>query len=245
MPSGRSLADQIRHPGRLASSAFTRLQLQRLLGWEPPAFRRLAKDVLYTGMIEGWRYRQDLALLYLLARDVPGPGVTLEIGSFKGLATVALARGADQGGRGAVHTVDPHTGDRQDLEARGVGELSSLEQFRRNLAYADVVDQVVAYTMTSDELAQQWPGHRIRLLFVDGWHSYDAVASDLRNFVPLLTEEAVVVVDDYANYDEVKAAVHDAGDLLPPHRLRAGRMRLAHRAPLPASVARFLRIPWG
>jgi hypothetical protein len=55
----------------------------------------------------------------------------------------------------------------------------------------------------------------------------------------------VVVIDDYANYDEVRAAVDDAADVLPPQRRRAGRMRLAHGSPLPPDVARFLRVPWG
>ncbi|MFN2607213.1 MAG: class I SAM-dependent methyltransferase [Acidimicrobiales bacterium] len=235
----------LRHPRRAASAVLTRAQAQRILGFEPPEFRRLAREVLYTGRIDGWRYRQDLALLYLLARDVPGPGVTVEVGSFKGLATVALATGVRHGGHEPVHTVDPHTGDRQDLEARGLEALPSEQEFRRNIREAGVDHLVTGYTMTSDELAACWPGHPVRVLFIDGWHGYDAVASDIRNWVPLLTADGVVVVDDYRNYDEVRAAVDDAGDVLPPHRRPAGRMRLAHRAPLPPQVERFLHIPWG
>lgn len=234
-----------RNPRTLAGAALTRLQAQRLLGWEPPAFARLARETLFTGRIEGWRYRQDLALLYLLARDVPGRGVTVEIGSFKGLATVALANGIRHGDHEPVHTIDPHTGDRQDLERLGVDELSSEAEFRRNIAEAGVDSVVVAYTATSDELSARWQGGPVRVLFVDGWHGYDAVTSDLRNWVPRLTPDGVVVIDDYANYDEVRAAVDDAADVLPPQRRRAGRMRLAHGSPLPPDVARFLRVPWG
>lgn len=233
------------HPRRLASALFTRVQAQRFLRYEPPAFRRLAREVLYNGRIGGWRYRQDLALLYLLARDVPGPGLTVEIGSFKGLATVVLANGVRDGGHEPVHTVDPHTGDRQDLEARCLAELPSEAEFRRNIREAGVDALVTGWTMTSDELAARWPGEPIRVLFIDGWHGYDAVTSDIRDWVPLLTPDGVVVIDDYRNYDEVRAAVEDATDLLPPHQRPAGRMRLAHWAPLPPDVERFLHIPWG
>jgi len=237
----RALGD----PRRVASAAFTRAQVQRFLGYEPPEFRRLARQVLYTGRIGGWRYRQDLALLYLLARDVPGPGLTVEIGSFKGLATVVLANGGRDGGHEPVHTVDPHTGDRQDLEARGMQELPSELEFRRNISEAGLDGLVTGWTMTSDELAARWPGDRIRVLFIDGWHGYEAVTSDIRNWVHLLTPDGVVVIDDYRNYDEVRTAVEDASHLLPPHQRRAGRMRLAHSDPLPPDVERFLHIPWG
>jgi hypothetical protein len=55
----------------------------------------------------------------------------------------------------------------------------------------------------------------------------------------------VVVVDDYHNYAEVKRAVEDAADLLPPRRARAGRMHLAAHDALPSTVERYLCIPWG
>ncbi len=235
----------LRDPRRAVSAALTKAQVQRLLGYEPPEFRRLARQVLSTRPIDGWRYRQDLALLYLLARDVPGPGLTVEIGSFKGLATVVLASGGRDGGHEPVHTVDPHTGDRQDLEARGLQELPSEVEFHRNIREAGVDELVTGWTMTSDELAARWPGDQIRVLFIDGWHGYEAVTSDIRNWVPLLTSDGVVVIDDYRNYDEVRTAVEDASDLLPPNQRRAGRMRLAHSTPLPPEVERFLHIPWG
>jgi predicted O-methyltransferase YrrM len=232
----------IRQPNWVLSAINTRVEWQRRLGLEPPEFTHLANEVL-SG-IEGWRYRQDLGLLYLLARDVPGPGVVLEIGSYKGLATTALAYGAKHGRRERVHTVDPHTGDRQDLEAGG-HRGSSEEEFQRNMQSAGLADEVVSYTMTSNELAERWSGERIRVLFVDGWHSYEAVTSDIRNWVPLLSSQGVVLIDDYRNYDDVRRAVDDARSELPAQQRRAGRMWLASSAPLPDPVERFLRMPWG
>jgi len=232
----------VHHPTWVFSAVNTRLQWQRLLRLEPAEFAALAAGPLRR--IEGWRFRQDLTLLYLLARDVQGPGVTVEIGSYKGLATTALAFGVRDGRNENVHTVDPHTGDRQDLEARGE-QSSSEAAFRHNIEQSGVADLVVSYTMTSDQLATRWGGDRIRVLFVDGWHSYEAVASDLRNWVPLLTPDGVVLIDDYRNYDDVRRAVDDARGFLPNHQRRAGRMWLAAPGPLPRSIEQFLRIPWG
>lgn len=232
----------IRQPNWVLSTLNTRVEWQRRLGLEPPEFTHLANEILCQ--IEGWRFRQDLGLIYLLARDVPGPGVVLEIGSYKGLATTALAYGAKHGHHEGVHTVDPHTGDRQDLEAGG-HQGSSEEDFQRNMRLAGLADEIVSYTMTSDELSKHWSGERIRVLFVDGWHSYEAVTSDIRNWVPLLTPQGVVVIDDYRNYDDVRRAVDDARNELPGRQRRAGRMWLASHAPLPDAVERFLRIPWG
>ena len=235
----------VRDPRRALGAVNTRFQWQRWLRWEPEGFRRLAKEHLFAGTLEGWRYRQDLALLYQLASLVPGPGVTLEIGTFKGLATTALAYGVREGGHAPLHTVDPHTGDRQDLEHKGVEELSSMEGFRRAMEVTGLTDEVVAYTMTSDELATRWDAGSIRVLFIDGWHSYDAVRSDIANWVPLLDPTGVVVIDDYLNYEDVRRAVQDASGELPAHARRAGRMWLASHQPLPPEVERFLRIPWG
>jgi MMP 1-O-methyltransferase len=224
------------------SAVLTRLQLQRLLGWEPEGFR----DVWPTlEVIEGWRYRQDLVVLYLLARELPAAGLTLEIGSYKGLATVALAVGARDGGHDDVHTVDPHTGDRQALEAAGTPLPSSEADLKRNLSEAGVADSVVAHTARSDELFARWDGATLRFLFVDGWHSYDAVTSDLRNWVPLLNRGSAVLVDDYDNYPDVARATDDARELAPLRSARAGRMRLFHDGELPPCVRRYLRIPWG
>lgn len=244
--SARSHVRRAATSPRWALSALNTLaQWQRLLRWEPPAFRALARHHLCNGRIEGWRFRQDLALLYLLARDVPDPGVTVEIGSYKGLGTAALAYGALHGGRDRVHTVDPHTGDRQVLEGDDRGAPSSAAELARNLSEAGVAHHVLAHTMTSDELAGCWDGQRIRVLFIDGWHSYDAVLSDIHHWVPLLTPDGVVVIDDYANYPDVRAGVEASCDILPQRQRRAGCMWLAHQGQLPPAVQRHLRIPWG
>lgn len=229
---------------RRAGGAIARLDLHRRLGLEPPAFGHHHDERLRH--IEGWRYRQDLALLYTLARDVPGEEAVLEIGSYRGLSTTALALGIQDRSRPtALHAVDPHTGDRQDLERSGLDLKPSEMEFRRNIERAGVAELVVAHVMTSDELAGRWERPALRVLFIDGWHSYDAVRKDIANFAPLVTSSGVVLIDDHLNYEDVRRAVDDSGPLLPPHHERAGRMWLGHHGTLPPMVRRLLRLPWG
>jgi hypothetical protein len=52
----------------------------------------------------------------------------------------------------------------------------------------------------------------VDLLYVDGWHSYDAVIADGQAWLPHLSSRGVVVFDDYACYPEVRAAVEELAD---------------------------------
>lgn len=234
----------VRRLPRLAGSALARADLHRRLGREPDGFGELFET--HLSKIEGWRYRQDLALLFALARDVDVPGCVMEIGSFKGLATTALAFGSREAAvGGGVHTVDPHTGDKQDLEWSGEDVKPSERDFRRNIRAAGIEDLVTAYVMTSDELSDEWSAGDIRVLFIDGWHGYEAVASDIANWVPRLTAGGVVVIDDYLNYEDVRRAVDESPLLADLDGRRAGRMWIGSDRDLPESARRMLALQWG
>jgi hypothetical protein len=46
-------------------------------------------------------------------------------------------------------------------------------------------------------------------LFIDGWHSYEAVLEDGRDWIPHLTERGIVVFDDASRYPPVTRAVRE------------------------------------
>jgi hypothetical protein len=86
--------------------------------------------------------------------------------------------------------------------------MPTLDIFRfivRGAGMDDLVDTRVA---TSDDAAVGW-SDEIDLLYVDGWHSYDAVRSDIAHWTPFLTKPGLICFDDYATYDEVRRAVED------------------------------------
>ena len=78
---------------------------------------------------------------------------------------------------GRVFAIDPYTGDRQQLGGLSAYQLPSYELFREHCRAAGVEDLVEAHVATSSEVAADWTG-AVDLVYVDGWHSYDALIAD-------------------------------------------------------------------
>src|SRR5436305_12826759 len=70
-----------------------------------------------------------------------------------------------------------------------------------------VEDLVEAHVAGSLEVAADWHDP-VDLLYVDGWHSYDAVIADGEAWLPHLAPWGVAVFDGYVEYDEGREAVH-------------------------------------
>lgn len=166
-----------------------------------------------AAQITGYTTRAELSLLYHSALVTPDPGIIVEIGSYLGRSTVVLAAAVAASGRGRVVAVDPHT------RALGIADMPEHDtrlEFLENLDRAGVSEHVELKHMYSVEAAAQWNGEPIRLHFVDGWHSREAVVEDVSHWAPFLTKDAVVIFDDYMATDEVRKGVqdlHEAGIL--------------------------------
>lgn len=158
--------------------------------------------------IPGWFHEGSAGVLYGVMREQQ-PTTVVEIGSYLGRSTVFFALILRQLGiPGQVVAVDPHTGDRQQLEGLSADRLPSFELFQQHCRAAGVEDLVNPRVATSVVAAARWAGP-IDVLFVDGWHSYDAVISDGEAWLPHLSPDGVVVFDDYIAYAEVGQAVRD------------------------------------
>lgn len=161
------------------------------------AFGAFADEVTALARgIEGYLTDREARFLALVAAYPTAAGVVLEIGSHKGKSTVILARAAAFGNAGPVVAVDPLTSPSPtDPDLKGA--TSVLPEFRGNLRRAGVEDLVEFHAMTSAELAARWdPGRRIRLLWIDGDHTYEGARSDFEKFVPFLSHGAIVAFHD-------------------------------------------------
>jgi predicted O-methyltransferase YrrM len=201
--------------------------------------------------VPGWFNAVNAAAFRGVMGDIR-PRTVVEIGSYLGRSTVLLGLALQHFGPADARLVaiDPHTGDRQQLEALGLTTLPTLDLCRLHIAgngLADLVDLTVA---RSDDAAVGWTGD-IDLLFVDGWHSYDAVRSDITNWATRLAPGGLACFDDFGTYHEVNQAVRDGcaaagltvyGSILaqawagwaptPPPSLARG-LRFARRRPRP------------
>jgi len=142
----------------------------------------------------GFLTEREARFLALAAACTPAPGVILEIGSFKGKSTVGLASVAARYRLGSVVAVDPHTAPSSTDPGLG-GQASSFEDFRHTLTRAGLTDHVEVHRKFSRELATGW-NRPIRLLWIDGDHTYPGAKQDLDLFVPHLAAGGVVALHD-------------------------------------------------
>ncbi len=144
--------------------------------------------------------RRERLLLFNLAADLDDGATIVEIGSYLGASTTFLAAGARWRG-GRVHAVDTWTNI-----GMSEGPRDTYEEFLTNTG--QLRDIIVPLRGRSTEMALQVQAP-IDLLFVDGDHSYNAVAKDLGTWLPKVRKNGVVVFHDYGWAEGIQRAVRE------------------------------------
>ncbi len=133
--------------------------------------------------------------LYQMGADGPAGGVIVEIGSFQGKSTIFLASGSKRKRREKVYAIDPHRG------SKVIGKKFSgptYKTFLENLKKTQVRDWVVAIKKFSFEASSSWR-RPIRLLFIDGNHTYAAVRRDILEWEPWVVPGGIIALHDALN----------------------------------------------
>ena len=161
----------------------------------PDGFNQFtAKLLAEMESVEGYLAPNEIRFLALLAACPTAVGEILEIGSFKGKSTIILAKSAALADGARVNAVDPMTAPCETDPTLGNQE-SSLGDFKRNVATAGVEDRVRLHQMFSKELASAWNGP-LRLLWIDGDHTYAGTKLDFDGFAPHLVDKSIVAIHD-------------------------------------------------
>lgn len=146
--------------------------------------------------------------LMKLACDGPGVGAIVEIGSFMGRSTCFLALGSQRAHREVVHAVDHFTGSPEHQAGANceipaiVQDGTTFHEFEKNIAQAGVGDYVRPIQASSREAAAAWDGP-IRLLFIDGDHSYEASREDFEAWVPFVVPGGLIAFHDIGHWPGV------------------------------------------
>lgn len=119
----------------------------------------------------------------------------LEVGSWLGASTVAMAATAR-----IVHAVDWHRGDPH------AGDDETVHQFLDNLASHGVRDRVVAHIGRTEDVLPILRPRSFDFAFHDAFHETDAVLADLAAMWPLMAPGSQIAVHDYGLFG-VKDAV--------------------------------------
>lgn len=168
----------------------------------PPSdalLRKVLEEKLLA--VEGWLYLDEAWELLQCAR-LSGRGdhplTVVEIGSFKGRSTVALALGVRDQGSGTVYSIDPHIGETES-HVRQYGAQDTFEVFLANIRAAGVGETVQPMRMTSLAAIPSFAKRSIDVLFVDGSHEYEDVKADIDGYFPLLSDDARLAFNDPSN----------------------------------------------
>lgn len=141
---------------------------------------------------EGMISREEAELLYELARAVT-TGCIVEVGSYRGRSTVALARGSLDGARVPVYAIEPHEPFVGVLGGRfGPADRGAFFQAMLDSSAYHVVRLV---NLSSEAVTATW-SLPVALLWLDGDHSYDGVSRDFRCWQPHLLPTAAIAFDD-------------------------------------------------
>jgi len=161
----------------------------------PKDFKNFVAELLeITKNIDGLLSEKEIKFLALIAACPTAKGEILEIGSFKGKSTVILAKSALLTGKTNVVAVDPLTSP-ATTDPHLKGEESCLKDFQTNLRNAGVGKYVEFHRKYSSELAKVWD-RDIRLLWIDGDHTYSGTKLDFDMFSPFLSNGAIIAMHD-------------------------------------------------
>jgi predicted O-methyltransferase YrrM len=129
--------------------------------------------------VEGWLTDAQARRLWDAAREVPGPGRIVEIGSYRGRSAIVLASAAGHGVD--VVAIDPHAGnDRGPQQIHGTADEGEDDNaaFRANLVRAGVADRVRHVRLPSQAALGSVEGE-LSMLYVDGAHRYGPARDDI------------------------------------------------------------------
>jgi hypothetical protein len=142
--------------------------------------------------VDGWLHPAEAAVLYHAAcqAHTRAPACVVEIGSWQGRSTIALATAAKEAGGDRVVAIDPHI---STASFDGDANLAALE---RNLVARDLRSFVDIVREPSGEAAERFEDGSIDVLFIDGDHSYEGASIDIEAYAPKLRPGAVVGFND-------------------------------------------------
>lgn len=162
--------------------------------------------------IDGWLTEAEASSLHRLASESEGPVV--EIGSWRGRSTAALALGSMSGNKHPVYAVDSFIGvpelDRPTADGECPGWKSSSPEILRANLDAVGVNGLVRIIPKPSELAAPEIPDECGVIFVDGDHSYEAVKRDIELYGPKVRQRGYLAFHDCAESDpEVIRAVDE------------------------------------
>lgn len=123
----------------------------------------------------------ETQLLYDLASQVPTHGTIVEIGSYQGKSTIAMAMGAFRPDA-IVYAIDHHS-DMVSVDTR-YGMMDNAF-YMENIVNYKLGNVIKTINLPSYDVVKIWT-LPIDLIFIDGAHDYDSVKHDFEQWSPFV-----------------------------------------------------------
>lgn len=126
--------------------------------------------------IQGWMSEKELIWLY---KEAQNHRIIVEIGSWKGRSTKALASGC----KGTVISIDTFEGSPSEINNvhKEALQVDIREIFKENMKSFENVLSLKLKSLVAAELFDQ---RSIDMIFIDGEHTEEAVINDVEAWVP-------------------------------------------------------------
>jgi methyltransferase family protein len=183
--------------------------------------------------VDGWFSPDQVDRVATRAAGVRAGGRIVEIGSFRGRSTIAIARSAPDGVE--IVAIDPHAGnDRGPQEIEGFEEEAAQDHeiFLANLTKAEVAERVRYIRKFSHE-AHAEVGAPIDVLHIDGAHRFAPARDDIRTWGAKVAPGGTLLIHD--SFSSVGVTLAIMASLL-----LSGRWRYVGRS---RSLAEYRREP--
>lgn len=138
--------------------------------------------------VTGWLSDNEARWLNEQAAQI-SEGCIVEIGSFQGKSTIALALNAIV----PVYAIDPHHNHTDEIG--GKFGRQDVAQFYINIMRAKVETKIYPIHLSSFEIVKCWK-QPIGLIFIDGAHNYDMVKADVLGWLPHLSKGGILALHD-------------------------------------------------
>jgi len=163
---------------------------------------------------------------YLAVQQAPASFRFLEVGVYKGRVLAVLQALADSMKKEATLVgVTPLSGDGDKYSGyEPVDYFAAIQRAfsTSNLSFANtqLIKGFSQDSLTLMEAAKQGP---YDIIYIDGCHDYDVVVQDIQNYIPMLKEGGLFVMDDaslfleapygqFKGHPDVAKAIHDVLD---------------------------------
>jgi predicted O-methyltransferase YrrM len=149
---------------------------------------RIDRAVAAACQVRGWCEPEELRWLATAAANVPPGGIIIEVGSWVGRSTTAMALAMPE--RAKLLAIDTWLGSPEDVPSAADGTLPTKgthqlppavlwETFKSNLSDQIEENRVIPLRMTSEQAARLFRPGCADLCFIDASHTEAAVRQDI------------------------------------------------------------------